>query len=99
MSNKIVKYNILQKKWEKELALEHAGIHNKYPYQSGKFTDVDFAVDEKGLWVIFATTYSNGNIVIVKLNDKSLEIDETWVTNTKDEGWQCLHDLRNYVCY
>lgn len=81
MSNKIVKYNLLQKKWEKELSLEHAGFHNKYPYQSGKFTDVDFAVDEKGLWVIHATSYSNGNIVIVKLNDETLEITETWVTN------------------
>lgn len=81
MSNKIVKYNLLQKKWEKEVALDNAGVHNKYPYQSGKFSDIDFAVDEKGLWVIYATTYSNGNIVIVKLNDDTLEILETWVTN------------------
>jgi hypothetical protein len=55
-TNKIVKYNLLQKKWEKEITLPDAGVHNKYPYQSGKFTDIDFAIDEKGLWVILATT-------------------------------------------
>lgn len=81
MTNKIVKYNLLQKKWEKEITLPDAGVHNKYPYQSGKFTDIDFAIDEKGLWVILATTYSNGNIVILKFDDEMLEITETWVTN------------------
>jgi hypothetical protein len=74
MTNKIVKYNLLQKKWEKEITLPDAGVHNKYPYQSGKFTDIDFAIDEKGLWVILATTYSNGNIVILKFDDEMLEI-------------------------
>ncbi|GAB0180052.1 olfactomedin-4 precursor [Grus japonensis] len=42
--------------------------------------DIDFAVDESGLWVIYATENSMGNIVISKLNDTTLDVLNTWQT-------------------
>lgn len=80
MTNKIVKYNLMEGRWIGELTLDGAGFHNTYPYSSGKFTDVDFATDEKGLWVVYATRASQGRIVISKLDYLNFVIEETWTT-------------------
>lgn len=41
---------------------------------------MDFAVDEDGLWVVYAAEASTGNIVISKLNDTTLAVLNTWHT-------------------
>ncbi|XP_078603947.1 uncharacterized protein LOC144877775 [Branchiostoma floridae x Branchiostoma japonicum] len=76
-SPSIIKFNLttLNKDLEKELPT------NLVTYIWGGFTGIDFAVDENGLWVIYTTLHSNGNIVIAKLDPMSLEIEETWETN------------------
>jgi len=81
MTNKIVQYDLLSKRWLGEITLTGAGTHNTYPYESGTFTDIDFAVDELGLWVIYATPISHGNIIVSKINDEDFRIVESWTTN------------------
>lgn len=81
MTDKIVKYNLLLNNWVGEMSLPGVGVHNTFPYQPGIFSDIDFAVDERGLWVIYATEASKGNIVISKLDDVGLTVLETWTTN------------------
>ncbi|WAR02595.1 MYOC-like protein [Mya arenaria] len=56
-----------------ERQLEHVGVHDSFPYQSGK----NRHIDETGLWVIYATNSSNGCIVISKLNE-DVSFEDTW---------------------
>ncbi|XP_074047869.1 olfactomedin-4 [Macrotis lagotis] len=60
--------------------LPDATYNNRFSYAGVNWQDMDFAVDESGLWVIYATEASTGNIVISKLNDTSLEVLQTWQT-------------------
>uniref|UniRef100_A0A8C4T7B2 Olfactomedin 4 n=1 Tax=Erpetoichthys calabaricus TaxID=27687 RepID=A0A8C4T7B2_ERPCA len=59
--------------------LPNAAYDNRFSY-STPWQDIDVVVDESGLWVIYATEESTGNIVISKLNETTLNIDKTWVT-------------------
>lgn len=60
--------------------LPNAAYNNRFSYANVAWQDIDFAVDEQGLWVTYATEASTGNIVISLLNDTSLEVLNTWVT-------------------
>ncbi|XP_005366109.1 olfactomedin-4 [Microtus ochrogaster] len=60
--------------------LPMAAYNNRFSYANVNWQDIDLAVDEQALWVIYATEASTGNIVISKLNDTSLEVLNTWVT-------------------
>ncbi|KAM6180413.1 olfactomedin-4 [Erethizon dorsatum] len=60
--------------------LPNAAYNNRFSYANVGWQDINFAVDEHGLWVIYATEASTGNIVISLLNDTSLEVLNTWVT-------------------
>lgn len=70
----------MESRWLGELELPGAGVHNAYPYQSDRFSDIDFATDEYGLWVIYASSASSGNVVISKINEDNFTISETWTT-------------------
>lgn len=87
-TNKIVRYSLKESRWLAERQLEHVGRHETFPYQSGKHSDLDFAIDETGLWLIYATNSSRGHIVISKLNEEDLTFEKTWVTDIlkKDVG-------------
>ncbi|CAG5112452.1 Oidioi.mRNA.OKI2018_I69.chr2.g6668.t1.cds [Oikopleura dioica] len=65
--------------------LSGAGFANQAAYQWRGSTDIDFAVDENGLWVIYATEANNWNIVLSKLNEETLEIKETFNTGWKKQ--------------
>ncbi len=54
--------------------LHDAAFNNTYPYTSGSMTDFDFAVDEKGLWVIYGSYEHKGNLVVARLNPEDLQI-------------------------
>ncbi|CAO2591700.1 Olfm4 [Lemmus lemmus] len=60
--------------------LPMAAYNNRFSYANVNWQDIDLAVDEQALWVIYATEASTGNIVISQLNDTSLEVLNTWVT-------------------
>ncbi|KFO90561.1 Olfactomedin-4, partial [Buceros rhinoceros silvestris] len=60
--------------------LPDAVTGNRFSYAGVSWQDIDFAVDESGLWVIYSTANSMGNIVISKLNDTTLDVLNTWQT-------------------
>uniref|UniRef100_A0A672G0Q8 Si:ch211-173a9.6 n=1 Tax=Salarias fasciatus TaxID=181472 RepID=A0A672G0Q8_SALFA len=42
---------------------------------------LDFAADEKGLWVIYASEQSNGKLIVGKINENFLDIEERHTTS------------------
>lgn len=86
-TNKIARYNLAESRLLRDTPLDNLGVHDTFPYASGKHTDLDFAIDEKGLWLIYATNSSRGHIVVSKVNDDDdLSFDETWVTEVKKKS-------------
>ncbi|KAK7087946.1 hypothetical protein V1264_021934 [Littorina saxatilis] len=77
----VAKYNLKKMAIAAEVELSSAGVANTYPYQFGLKSDIDLAVDEQGLWVIYSTEDSAGKIVISKLNPHSLVLEKTWLTS------------------
>ncbi|XP_057633085.1 olfactomedin-4-like [Chionomys nivalis] len=61
--------------------LPGATYNNRFSYAAVPWTTLDFAGDEKGLWVLYATEESKGNLVISRLNDSTLEVEQTWYTS------------------
>ncbi|XP_051017014.1 olfactomedin-4 [Acomys russatus] len=76
----IAKINLTTNEVTVTRPLPMAAYNNRFSYANVNWQDIDFAVDEQGLWVIYATEASTGNIVISKLNDTSLEVIRTWLT-------------------
>ncbi|XP_007893817.2 myocilin, partial [Callorhinchus milii] len=66
--------------------LSNAGFRGVFPYSWGGYTDIDFAVDEQGLWVIYSTNQAQGAIVISKLDPRTLEIERTWTTSIRKKS-------------
>ncbi|XP_074838950.1 olfactomedin-4-like [Carettochelys insculpta] len=60
--------------------LPNAAYGNRFSYAGVQWQDMDFAVDESGLWVIYSTEESTGNVVISKLNATTLDVLQTWKT-------------------
>ncbi|BFZ19064.1 hypothetical protein BsWGS_22103 [Bradybaena similaris] len=80
-TNLIMKFHLKKKEVVEELALPGAKFGNSTPYSSGEFTDIDLAVDEYGLWAIYATRVSAGKMVISKIDHKKMEIERSWMTS------------------
>ena len=78
-SNRILKYDLKTGDYVSE-KMRDAAFNNTFPYTSGSLTDFDFAVDEKGLWVIYASLESNSNLVIAQLDVENLQVIERFVT-------------------
>ncbi|KAK6189879.1 hypothetical protein SNE40_001854 [Patella caerulea] len=79
-SNTIVKYDMDEMLIVAEVSLGTAGVQGTYPYQFGGYSDIDLAVDELGLWVVYAMPDSAGKMMISKLNADNLMIEKTWMT-------------------
>lgn len=71
----ICKYSFEKREIVEAKNIPGAGFGNTSPYQWAGSTDIDFAVDEDGLWVIYATEKSKWNIVVGKLNTDTLEVN------------------------
>ncbi|XP_006837661.1 PREDICTED: olfactomedin-4-like [Chrysochloris asiatica] len=76
----IVKLNLSTNTVALRSPLQNATFNNRFSYANVNWQDIDFAVDENGLWVIYATEASTGNMVISKLNDTTLTVLNTWQT-------------------
>uniref|UniRef100_A0A671EVD4 Olfactomedin-like domain-containing protein n=1 Tax=Rhinolophus ferrumequinum TaxID=59479 RepID=A0A671EVD4_RHIFE len=61
--------------------LPGATYNNRFSYAGVPWKDLDFAGDEKGLWVLYATEESKGNLVVSLLNASTLEVEKTWHTS------------------
>ncbi|KAM9355063.1 olfactomedin-4-like [Pholidichthys leucotaenia] len=73
----IAKLNFTTMKYESRV------IPKASRFSYAQFTDqyFDFAADETGLWVIYATDESGGRIVLAKINEASFGIEEEWQTS------------------
>ncbi|XP_056394312.1 olfactomedin-like [Hyla sarda] len=60
--------------------LPNAVFNNRYPYSGVAFQDMDFASDEKGLWVVYSTEESDGRLILGKINVATLTVDKAWST-------------------
>ncbi|KAM8930846.1 adhesion G protein-coupled receptor L2 isoform 2-T2 [Pelodytes ibericus] len=77
----IVKFDLRTRIKSGEAIINYANYHDTSPYRWGGKTDIDLAVDENGLWVIYATEQNNGMIVISQLNPYTLRFESTWETS------------------
>ncbi|XP_019505905.1 PREDICTED: olfactomedin-4 [Hipposideros armiger] len=76
----IAKVNLTTNKVSVTQNLPYAAYNNRFSYANVGWQDIDLAVDESGLWVIYSTEASTGNMVISKLNDTTLLVLNTWHT-------------------
>ncbi|XP_021553551.1 olfactomedin-4 [Neomonachus schauinslandi] len=76
----IAKINLSNNRAEVTQTLPNAAYNNRFSYANVGWQDIDLAVDENGLWVIYSTEASTGNMVISKLNDTTLVVLNTWYT-------------------
>uniref|UniRef100_A0A8C4WTR9 Olfactomedin 1 n=1 Tax=Eptatretus burgeri TaxID=7764 RepID=A0A8C4WTR9_EPTBU len=79
-SNIVVRYGLRTRTILVQNALDDAGSNNMFPYLWGGYSDIDLMVDENGLWAAYSTIGKGGNIVLAKLNPKTLQIISTWDT-------------------
>ncbi|XP_078792296.1 adhesion G protein-coupled receptor L3 isoform X10 [Oryzias latipes] len=77
----IVKFDLRTRIKSGEAIIANANYHDTSPYRWGGKSDIDLAVDENGLWVIYATEQNNGRIVISQLNPYTLRVEGTWETD------------------
>ncbi|XP_062386988.1 adhesion G protein-coupled receptor L1 [Sardina pilchardus] len=77
----IVKYDLRTRIKSGEAIIANANYHDTSPYRWGGKSDIDLAVDENGLWVIYATESNNGRLVVSQVNPYTLRFDGTWETS------------------
>nr|XP_055028740.1 olfactomedin-4 [Misgurnus anguillicaudatus] len=53
----------------------------RFSYHYSPNQNLDFAADETGLWVTYATEASNGKLVLGKIDENSLELQKVWKTS------------------
>lgn len=79
----IVKYDLRTRIKSGEAIVTNANYHDTSPYRWGGKSDIDLAVDENGLWVIYATESNNGRLVVSQVGEQWCTAErETWITNT-----------------
>ncbi|CAH1789647.1 unnamed protein product [Owenia fusiformis] len=66
---------------KQERPITDAGHSNSYHYQWGGYSDIDFALDERGLWVLYSTAEAAANIIIGRVDPDTLEITSTFTTS------------------
>lgn len=82
-SRTLIRYELGSESVAARRDLPHAGFHGQFPYSWGGYTDIDFAVDENGLWAIYSTNKAKGAIVISQLDPHTLEVKKSWETNIR----------------
>jgi hypothetical protein len=78
----MVQYDLASHAVVTTVTLTNAGYRNTYHYGWGGYSDIDFSVDENGLWVLYSTSANSGKLVVSKLSE-DLDIEDTWNTNSE----------------
>ncbi|NP_001073012.1 amassin-3 precursor [Strongylocentrotus purpuratus] len=81
-STTMIRYDYRAGAVTNQRALPNAGYKTNYVYLSGGYTSIDFAVDEKGLWVIYGKSSDSGLMSVSKIDPLTLEVEETYNTNS-----------------
>ncbi|XP_061553234.1 olfactomedin-4 [Phycodurus eques] len=71
------KYNLTSKLYDSRV-IPTATTAFSYSYSNNQ--NMDFAADEKGLWVMYASEESKGKLVIAKIDEKGFGIENVWNT-------------------
>lgn len=80
----IVKYDLRTRIKSGEAIVTNANYHDTSPYRWGGKSDIDLAVDENGLWVIYATESNKGRLVVSQVGEQGCTVrNEIWVTNAE----------------
>ncbi|XP_040819937.1 olfactomedin-4-like [Ochotona curzoniae] len=79
-SNDMAKVDLASNTIVLQRPLPGATYNDRFSYAGVPWKTLDFAVDEKGLWVLYATEGSRGNLVVSRLNTSTLEVEKTWHT-------------------
>lgn len=76
-TNEMLKLNMTSDKYDYRIISEASGSFS-YSYSPSQF--LDFAADESGLWVMYASDASKGKIIVAKVDEKSFGIKNKWST-------------------
>ncbi|XP_052002008.1 olfactomedin-4 [Xyrauchen texanus] len=74
----MAKYNMTSKTAEYKVVPEAT---TRFSYHYSPNQNLDFAADETGMWVTYATEESNGKLVLGKIDEESFALEEVWQTS------------------
>lgn len=78
----MAKLNMTSSKYDYRV-IEGASQSVSYRYSDNQ--NLDFAADETGLWVMFASDHSNGKMIVAKIDEKSFGIQDQFNTGVYKE--------------
>eukprot|EP00079_Xenopus_tropicalis_P011800 XP_002938082.3 PREDICTED: olfactomedin-like protein 1 [Xenopus tropicalis] len=97
--NEIVKYDL---RGENVTGiLELAGAGSIPPYQLSPFTFIDLGFDEHGLWSMHGDAGNGGNIVLTKIDYRTMVMEQSWNTSCQSANAEAAFVLCGtlYVVY
>lgn len=62
-----------------------SSFSNWLSYKGVKYQDMDLAADEQGMWLIHGSVIANGNVVLRKIDPKTLKVGTPWITTQPKE--------------
>uniref|UniRef100_A0A3Q3EUM0 Olfactomedin 2 n=1 Tax=Labrus bergylta TaxID=56723 RepID=A0A3Q3EUM0_9LABR len=75
-----VQYHFRSRSVLLQRSLSGAGYNNTFPYSWGGSSDIDLMADEMGLWAVYTSIPNAGNIMVSRLDPRSLDILQSWDT-------------------